>query len=234
MGYVNDQFADNVSRRNDGGDPIEVRNWKVAGDIASGPGNYWDPTSGNQTINLPNPLEGTAILDPAKFLLKDNMIPLVGDAVAGQTTFTATCGGCHSPISNWTAKFAARGLNQTDAQIQAYVASGAHPGAGAAAGLTATDWENVIALMRAFNGVPGYYLQTPTLSSADLVVLNSKTVYNNGRYTVIVRRPLVNGNADDVQFDLTAATDYVFGVAVMDKDGKNHAGKAFQHLKFLP
>lgn len=234
MGYVNDQFADAAGRRNDSGDPIEVRNWKVNSDIASGPGNFWDPTSGNQAVTLPNPEEGTINLDPALFLLKAKGTAMLGNAVNGGTLLNAKCMGCHTPISNWTAKFAARGLNQTDQQIKTYISGAGHPGAGAAAGLTATEWDNLIARIRAFQGVPGYVLQVPTGSNADLVVLNSKTVYNNGKYVVRLRRKLKTNNADDVQFDVATQTDYVFGIAVMDKDGKNHAGSAVQHLKFLP
>jgi hypothetical protein len=44
---------------------------------------------------------------------------------------------------------------------------------------------------------------------------------------------LNTGYADDVQFDPVAKKEYVFGVAVMDKDGKNHAGSPRQILQFL-
>ena len=233
MGYVNDQWADSAGRKNDSGDPIEVRNWKVAGDIASGPGNFWSPASGDQIANLPNPAEGTVTLDPALFLLKSNGTALLGNADAGDIMFAAKCSGCHSPITSWSARFATRGLAQTDGQMKSFLSGAGHPGAGSTAGMSATDWDNIIARMRAFRGVPGYMLQVPTGSSADLVVLNSKTVYKDGKYMVRLRRKLVTGNADDVQFNLATNKDYVFGIAIMDKDGKNHAGKAFQHLKFV-
>lgn len=234
MGYVNDQWADPAGRKNDGGDPIEVRNWKVSNDIASGPGNMWDSTSGNQVVTLPNQAEGTTILDPNLFLLKTKGTPVLGNAVAGETLLNAKCMGCHSPIGNWKSKFAARGMNQTDLQMKTYMAGGTHPGAGSTAGMSQADWDNLAARMRGFTGVPGYVLQPPTGSNADLVVLNSKTVYNNGKYVVRLRRKLITNNVDDVQFDVNAQKDYVFGVAVMDKDGKNHAGSAVQHIKFQP
>jgi hypothetical protein len=58
-------------------------------------------------------------------------------------------------------------------------------------------------------------------------------VFNSGNYTVQVRRKLQTGNPDDVQFDPATKKEYVFGVAVMDKDGKNHAGSPREILKFL-
>lgn len=232
LGYVNDQWGDAAGRKNDGGDPIEVRNYKTSGSIAAGPGQYWDPTKGAQTLTPANSSEGPVTLDPGVFLVKGFTATLAGDAVAGETLFGSKCGGCHGGTS-WNAKFATRGLNQTDAQLKSYITGGSHPGAGAASGLTATDWDNLSARFRAYAGVPGYYLQAPTGSNADLVVLNSKTVFKDGRYQVIVRRKMLTGNADDVQFDLSKAKEFVFGVAVMDKDGKNHAGHASQVLKFL-
>ena len=84
------------------------------------------------------------------------------------------------------------------------------------------------------NGVPGYYVQPPIGSAASIAVWNSKTTYSAGKYTVILRRKLKTTYADDVQFDLTKAVNYPFSIAIMDKDAKNHAGSAFQLLKFLP
>ena len=233
MGYASDQVADAAGRRNDAGNPIEVRNWKVTGNIASGPGTYRNPASGLQTVTLPNPAEGTSNLDPNLLLLKSKAIPLAGSAVAGQSFFNTNCSGCHSPLSGWKARFASRGLSQTDAQTKTFMTSSNHPGAYATVGMTLTNWNDIFAYIRSFTGVPGYSLQTPTGSSSDLVVMNSKTAYLNGKYSVIVRRKLMTNNADDVQFNLAVSKDYVFGVAVMDKDGKNHAGSAIQHLKFL-
>lgn len=232
MGYVNDQWGDPAGRKNDAGDAIEVRNWRVSNTIAAGPGLFWDPSKGAQTITPANPEEGSVNLDPGVFLVKGFTAPIAGDAVAGETLFKANCTGCHGGTS-WNAKFASRGLNQTDAQIKSYITGGSHPGSGAAGAFGAADWDNLSARFRAYAGVPGYYLQTPTGSNADLVVLNSRTVYNAGHFQVIVRRKLMTGNADDVQFDLATAKEYVFGVAVMENDGKNHAGWAKNTLKFM-
>jgi len=233
-GYINDQWADPTGRQNDAGDPIEVRNWKVKDDISQGPKFVWDPTKGPQVTRLPNPAEDQVTLDPGIFLLKENTMELRGDAVAGDKLFASACQGCHDVNSPSTkALFAQRGLNWTDAQLRGWISDDAHYGSGGVGSFTAADWDNLIARIRAFTGVPGYYLQTPTGSSADLVVLNSRTVFNSGNYTVQVRRKLQTGSPDDVQFDPAAKKEYVFGVAVMDKDGKNHAGSPREILKFL-
>jgi mono/diheme cytochrome c family protein len=233
LGYINDQWADPTGRQNDAGDPIEVRNWKVKDDISQGPKFVWDPTKGPQVVQPANPAEDKVTLDPGIFLLKENTVELRGDAVAGEKLFASTCQGCHNSNSPDTkSAFARRGL-QTDAQLHAWITDSAHPGSDVVSTFTQTDWDNVIARIRAFTGVPGYYLQKPTGSSADLVVLNSSTVFNSGNYTVQVRRKLQTGSPDDVQFDPAAKKEYVFGVAVMDKDGKNHAGSPREILRFL-
>jgi ethylbenzene dehydrogenase len=233
VGYVNDQFSDPAGRHTDAGDPIEVRNWKVKDNIAAGPGLVWDPTLGKQFFALPDPNEGSVELDPTIFLLKGHTMPLKGDATAGDFTVTNICQSCHDfggserkLISDW-------GLNKTDAEIVNWLKSTDHPGSGEITTLKPADFDDVIARVRGFTGVPGYYLQSPTGSAADLVVLNSKTVFKDGIYTVQIRRPLNTGYADDVQFDPVAKKEYVFGVAVMDKDGKNHAGSPRQILQFL-
>jgi cytochrome c2 len=233
-GYVNDQWADPSGRKNDAGDPIEVRNWKVKDQIAQGPGYVWDPTKGKQVAVLPNPAEDRVTLDPGLFLLKENMMELRGDAVAGENVYASKCQGCHDANAPaMKTLFAKVGLNWTDAQLRSWLEDPEHPGAGSAGGLTDADRDNLIARIRAFAGVPGYYLQTPTGSSADLVVLNSRSVFSNGNYTVQVRRRLQTGSPDDVQFDPAVKKEYVFGVAVMDRDGKNHAGSPREILRFL-
>lgn len=234
LGYVNDQYGDATGRHTDAGDPIEVRNLRDPNDISKGPKFVWDPTKGKQLFVLPNPAEGSNELDPALFLLKSNVTELKGDAKAGDFTVTNVCASCHDfngadnkVIRDW-------GLNKTDAQIATWLKDPAHPGSGDAASLSATDVTDVIARIRGFTGVPGYYLQQPTGSAADIIVLNSKTIYKDGVYTVQIRRPLNSGHPDDdVQFDPLNTKEYPFGVAVMDKDGKNHAGSAYNILRFV-
>jgi hypothetical protein len=234
LGYVNDQWADPAGRKNDAGDPIEVRNWKVKDDISQGPKFVRDPAKGKQIALLANPAEDRVTLDPGTFLIKGNMMELRGDAVAGEKLFASTCQSCHDVgLPALKTLFAQQGLNSTDAMLRGWFADPEHPGSEATTSFTTTDWENLIARIRAFTGVPGYYLQTPTGSGADLVVLNSKSVFSSGQYAVQVRRRLQTGSPDDVQFDPATRKEYVFGVAVMDKDGKNHAGSARELLRFL-
>jgi hypothetical protein len=233
LGYINDQWADAAGRKNDAGDPIEVRNWKVKDDISQGPKYVWDPAKGKQVAVLPNPAEEPVTLDPGVFLLKQSMMELRGDAVAGDALYTSTCETCHGSSPATRAAFARLGLTNTHAQLRGWLTDPAHPGSDVVARFTEAEWDNLIARIRALMGVPGYYLQTPTGSNADLVVLNSKKVFRDGNYSVQVRRRLQTGSPDDVQFDPAIGREYVFGVAVMDKDGKNHAGSAREILRFL-
>lgn len=234
IGYMNDMWAGPAGLAQDGGLPIEVRNFKVAGQIAKGPRYVRNPALPIQTVTLPNVAEGTVNLDPKVFLLKTNMMLLAGDADLGKTVYTTKCTTCHGSMSSWKTKFASRGYSQTDAQIKAFLIGNSHPGRVVATALTAAETANVIALFRGLGGIPGHYLQTPTSSAASIPIWNSKTVYSAGKYTVILRRRLKTTYVDDVQFDLTKAVNYPFSIAIMDRDAKNHAGSAFQLLKFLP
>jgi hypothetical protein len=65
-------------------------------------------------------------------------------------------------------------------------------------------------------------------------VVNEDAVYSGGKYTTIFKRALATSKpTEDAQFtDLTA--EYTFSVAIMDYDGKNHAGGAPQKLIFRP
>ena len=64
VGYINDQWADSTGRQNDAGDPIEVRNWKVANVISQRPKYVWDPSKGPQVVQPANPAEDKVTLDP--------------------------------------------------------------------------------------------------------------------------------------------------------------------------
>nr|WP_158599204.1 ethylbenzene dehydrogenase-related protein [Methanohalophilus sp. RSK] len=65
--------------------------------------------------------------------------------------------------------------------------------------------------------VPERILRKPEGSRGD--VLNT-AVWKDGVWVNEFRRPLVTGNADDVQFDLTKATEYDYSVAVFDNCGR--------------
>jgi hypothetical protein len=96
--------------------------------------------------------------------------------------------------------------------------------------------------MRGLSGVPGYYLQTPTGSNADITAVSNVTALhiNNSmlsatnhhiKYQVLITRKLHTNNPDDVQFNPSQG-NYKFGVALMDNDGKNHIGSTVETLTF--
>ncbi len=62
--------------------------------------------------------------------------------------------------------------------------------------------------------VPGYILEKPTGSRGDII---AKGVWENGVWSLELKRKLNTGHDDDVQFDI--AKTYRFGIAVMDNAG---------------
>ena len=112
-----------------------------------------------------------------------------------------------------------------------------HPGATAFNALTAEQQTDVLARLRGFTGVPGYFLTTPEGSVADLTT-QSNVDYtmiedaSNTHYRLLIVRALATGNADDTQF--SPGNAYPFGVALMDDDGRNHIGSRLQTLSLAP
>jgi len=233
QGLVNDQWGgDGAKRSTDPGTPTEVRNFLAGGNNkTSGPDQVWDGTA--QVVN-------GRTLDPADFLLSGHTLKIEGDANAGQTIYEQRCQGCHQANGKGVGKdLTSPALARwTSAQLKAKVKTGSMaqymPGA---PNPSDTDVNNIVARLRGFFGVPGYILGVPAPgeSSGDLVVLNAGNVYNaaTGTYTVVVKRKLDTGDAAfDVKFE--PGKPYIFGLAIMDRDGKNHAGKHVNKLKLLP
>ncbi|MCX6185485.1 MAG: hypothetical protein NTU43_00615 [Bacteroidetes bacterium] len=86
-------------------------------------------------------------------------------------------------------------------------------------------------------------MPTAGSSSADIVAISNVTptqisnslftsTNHHQKYQVLIKRKLKTTNPDDVQFDLNANKNYVFGVALMDNDGKNHIGSVKETLTF--
>lgn len=94
----------------------------------------------------------------------------------------------------------------------AIVADPSDPAYDAAA--MAAAWDNYIALSAL---VPERILREPEGSRAD--VLHS-AVWGDGIWINEFRRALVTGNPDDAQFDLRAATEYEFSIALFDNCGR--------------
>jgi mono/diheme cytochrome c family protein len=236
LGYVNDQYTDKVAggRVTDAGELIEVRNRPSGGNNTSGPAFVWDPTKLNRIVRADG---NTFDLDPRLFLAAIAAMPIEGDANAGNILFQATCVGCHNSDGKGQGKdLADYGLNQPMSTIvNKFNANGVSHGTGGNQNITdPTDQGNLVARIRAFAGAPGYTLQDVTTPDDAVYVLNAGTVYAAGTYTLIFRRKLTTSKPnEDAQFtDLTL--EYPFSVAIMDFDGKNHAGSPLQKLLFRP
>jgi len=109
--------------------------------------------------------------------------------------------------------------------------------------LTGTERDDVMAYLRGLAGVPGYYLQTPDGSNADIKAVSNVTpiqikdamlpvTNTHSLYQVLLIRKLNTNNPDDIKFEATAGRTFTFGVALMDNDGKNHIGSKKETLTF--
>jgi hypothetical protein len=100
----------------------------------------------------------------------------------------------------------------------------------------AAAWANYAALDAV---VSERILRQPEGSRGD--VLHAAT-WSNGTWVHEFRRELATGNADDVQFDLGASTEYEYGIAVFDNCGRGeippghntYGDGQYQILRFLP
>jgi mono/diheme cytochrome c family protein len=235
LGYVNDQYTDAVlpGRITDAGETIESRNRPAGGNNTSGPRYVWDPTKVNQIVRG----DGAVFnLDPQLFLAATATMPIEGDAIAGNALYQSKCQFCHNADGlGLGKKLAVYGLNQTrDVIVNKFNANGVTHGGGNLAVTDTTEQKNLVARIRAFAGAPGYTVQDVTAPSDAVYIENAATVYSGGTYTVIIKRKLVTLKpTEDVQFTDLAA-EYPFSVAIMDYDGKNHAGGALQKLIFRP
>lgn len=258
LGYVNDQWAGNgTGRSNDTAQGIENRN-RVSNN-ASGPTRVLNPAAagvtvdkfaGTATIAFNSVLNGAVNLDARTNLTFDASMPIEStDAVGGQAVYAANCESCHGTDGKKVASaaFYKAGLTWTRAEIVAHANDPAHGGAnrgldgglgGQGQTVSVADTDKLVARIRGFSGVPGYWLREGdgvTFHVDDIAqVRNFKNVYDpvTGKYTVIIRRKLVTADTtQDVQFDDLAKT-YLFGVAIMEFDGQNHAGAPLLKMVF--
>ncbi len=243
FGYAGDMIADgNTGLAYDAGQKSFVRNNAGSTDT-SGPAFEWDGTVQNVTR-----ASGTAsILDPAFYLL--NKTPFTGDIAAGEVAFHNLSYGCYhchgeNGVGNGETgdgpAFTSASINRYSRQsFKDHAAASTHDGNSYYSSMSPTEVENVISYIRGLAGVPGYCLQQPDGSNADIISASNTNLVNvnlspgHTQYKVLLKRKLNTGNPDDAVFNLTQSTEYVFGVALMDNDGKNHIGSLKETLKFL-
>ena len=261
VGYVNDQFADpEGGRQTDAGVGIEKRN-RAAGNNRSGPMVIQDGTEQMITFGPRNGLtldSSFILLDGHTFDVSgrdaDNgEVLYLADCVG--------CHGPNGegglvPVPLDTKKFG----RLSDAELDTLIATAPPPHASAAYLALSEEAKADLRLRTfAFWGTPGYYLMEPSGSAADVTTMSelnyseagiealvniteSQAPDNNSRlnkykfeqdgYCVVMTRELDTTHDDDTQF-VIREEPYVFGVALMDNDGKNHVGNAKLNLNFL-
>ncbi len=237
LGYVDDQVSTAVGgRSDDAGTRIENRNVPAGGNDRSGPAFEWDGTP--QTFTR---WDGEKVaLDPAYFILDAQRTAFTGDATAGETVYAVRCAACHGnngqgglgPAFN-TPEVARR----SRAELDEHSGAPSHIGAGSYNALSAAEKTDLLARIRGFAGVPGYYLTQPSGSIADIRTQSNVEVEliestESEQYRLLMIRPLQTGSGDDAQF--VPGGQYPFGVALMDNDGRNHVGSRLETLVIEP
>jgi len=248
MGYAEDMVAIKDSLADDSGNKLFARNSNGSTN-RSGPAYEWDGT--DQTVTLPD--GKTVILNPSFYLLENHKTPFLGDVASGNQIFHRStrpgdCFSCHGNNGNGIGSSGEGAvlnipfMNTKSRTTLIYNMDRVETMPNYWSGLNATERENIIAYVRGLSGVPGYYLRTPTGSSADITVVTNVTPINirnasqfsplEKRYQVLLIRKLKTNNADDIQFDLSANTSYIFSIAVMNNDTRNHIGSKIEILNF--
>jgi hypothetical protein len=126
----------------------------------------------------------------------------------------------------------------TRSAFVSFASSSSHDGATDFSTLSSTDIDNLLARLKAYSGVPGYYLQNPTGSNSDVHslsnVLLAKIDGNNTKgYSVLLIRALNTGNADDIVFTPSVG-QYAFNISLSDNDDLNRIGEINNQLTFKP
>lgn len=239
MGYAIDMIDNGGVVSNDAGNKTFVRN--AAGtDNRLGPQYQWDEVE-QQLTRAPG---GTTILDPGYYLLSKKTF--VGNATLGNAIFQNNCARCHgvnadgNGIDEQAAALNVPGkMNRyTRTAFISFASGSSHDGSTDFSTLSSTDIDNLLARLRGYAGVPGYYLQNPSGSNSDVhslsnVLLAKIDGSNTKGYTVLLVRALSTGNADDIAFSPSVG-QYEFTLSLSDNDDLNRVGEANNQLTFKP
>jgi mono/diheme cytochrome c family protein len=243
MNYVADKVATSTGLTDDAGTPSYMRN-AVSTPSRSGPAYEWDTSNQYYT----NPFGTKVLLNKSFYML--NKTAMIGDATNGKTIYESSsqpgdCIACHGANGAGGSELAINGIAQNKKSRQGLIISmdniaDMSPYWGS---LSDAQKNDVVTYLRGISGTPGYYLQVPSGSCADITTQSNLTPTNidnatvasknnHGNYQVVIIRKLKTNNPDDVQFDFTKSKTYQFGVALMDNDGRNHIGSKVITLTF--
>jgi cytochrome c553 len=242
VGYAIDMNDQGSGWALDEGDKVYVRN--AAGDdlFRSGPKYEWNGVS-QEISRDPG---GNTVLDPGYILF--NKTEFTANIVNGETQYQQNCAACHGKNGEGHAFIdpEAPSLQEpgkynrytVDALNQSLSDSAVHAGYAFWDRLSDQDIPDVVARLKAFSGIPGYYLQNPSGSSSDIHAVSSvnlaKINYGaaNTEYKVLLIRKLKTGHADDIQFDLAKSMQYEFDAFLQDNDHDNMIGGITRELTF--
>jgi mono/diheme cytochrome c family protein len=244
LGYVEDMVADQSGLTDDAGTPMWAWNRKGSG-ARSGPAYEWDGNT--QNVTLAN--GANSILKETFYLF--NKSPFKGDPAKGDSIYHIThqpgecytCHGWHGEGAN-EIPLNTYGIGGKSRQALIDGMNGEADMGPYTSGLTPADFDNLVAYIKGLSGAtPGSFLQTPNGSNADIKVVSNVTAAQvanasdptknkHTTYQILITRKLKTNNADDIQFDPTATKSYKFGVAIMNKDGRNHIGSNTETLIF--
>jgi hypothetical protein len=241
LGYATDRVEASGVVTTDAGNKTYLRNMAGA-DNRSGPKYEWD---GIQQELQRDP-GGLTILDPGFYLLTKQ--DFVGDVVAGDALFLDNCTSCHGINADgfgteYETDVALNGPGFMNRFTRAGFVSFAsnpdlHEGAAHFTPLNDTEVDNLFARLRAFSGIPGYYLQNPSGSNSDVHTLSNVQLAkiegsNMKGYSVLLIRALNTGNADDIVFNPSVG-QYDFDIRLSDNDSLNQIGAINKQLTFKP
>jgi mono/diheme cytochrome c family protein len=234
LGYAIDMVGkpDN-SVKLDGGVPMFVRN---------GSGNRGGPlfefNGTSQIIDKSNGKKAT--LDAQYYLY--NKTNFSGNPEDGHSSYHEICKECHgeglavgyAPQLNlpWLNTLSRQSITNfiTDPDLHADAYSHV-------SGLSSETLDNIFAWLRGQSGVPGYYLQTPSGSVADVQAISNVAtgkidLDGYAGYKVLFSRKLNTGNNDDIVFNTKDGNSYTISVSLCNADSVNYTGAVNQKLVF--
>ncbi|MDH5398503.1 MAG: hypothetical protein OEX02_10170 [Cyclobacteriaceae bacterium] len=236
LGYAIDMIDDG-GLKTDTGDKLFIRN-TTGTDYRSGPKYEWDGVE----QQLERMTGGFTILDPGFYLL--NTMPFTGDVANGDALYQLECAECHGIKGDgegftWATKVPVNipGVYNrlSRGAFDPILGNISHGGSGHWVKLSEVEKNDVIARIRGFAGVPGYYLEDPAQATSDvfaysnvqLAKINSLAKNEEG-YRVMFKRALDTGSNEDIVF--APGNVYNFEIRLADHDGLNYIGAISEKL----
>lgn len=234
MGYAIDGVEEKNVLKHDEGDLT----FEFFDNEWSKPTYEWDgePPIFNKPSGFPS------ILDPAFFMAGTS--DFIGDPATGSVLFAENCRACHGNYgeTGYSRDGYGESLNPVILNrwrrktLDEFIRSDTHDGSIVFATLDYIDKANLFGYMRGVGSIPGFKIQEPSGSAADVEAQSfislAKVKSDNESYMVMFKRKLQTGMSDDIQFN--PAMDRVqFDILLSDNDDLNFVGALNQELIFL-